>query len=227
MDPKTNEEQIAFLTKENDTLKKFVKESDTKMQELESELESYRAFISKDEFDATIEALESGAEFSALGTVESVSESLTKLEKYEDAATLEEVDTAIATIESYSAAGTVEEVAKAVESVKALEDAGMAVETLIADVETKALEVRESAIQDMSSKFNVSAELMADTLALHEGDLEKTESYLSKFKAVESADTSATVDAVVGATVVESVGTDGKVASESAPTKPSTMLSQF
>lgn len=229
----------AFLTKENETLKTFIRESEQKVADMNMRLETYENFISPDDFEVVASHLESAVAYSELGTLEEVKESVSKLASFEALATLEEIEQAIVMIESYKALGsleelesaklaaesfeglaTVEEVEKALETLATYANCGFTTEDAVAMVENKKAEESALVIAGIASACKVSESIASKTLELHNGDVEATESYLNQFtKTEEKIEVKESVDPLIDAKIEKIV--------ETVTSKSLTMLKDF
>lgn len=82
---------LAFLQKENDTLKTLVKESQSRLSETQGLLATYEAFCDVDMFPEIESRVSIAKEIESLGGLDSVKESVSKLKAYEALGTVEDI----------------------------------------------------------------------------------------------------------------------------------------
>lgn len=121
-----------FLLKENETLKSFVKESQTRLSEAEGALSTYENFISISEFpEVEKNILLANQVKGAYGSFESVEKMAEELANFKQLGTLDEVkasldslNTAAAENSEYSKLGSVDQVKESLELVAKYEEFG-------------------------------------------------------------------------------------------------------
>lgn len=196
------------LEKENEVLKGFVKESETKLTEMQDKLAAYEAIGTPADYQATIdnaisriveanktaEVLEDELNsYRELATIEEVKQTLEALESYTAFASVEEMPKLESLLSAYVVLGTKEQLESKLEALSAYEAVGTVEALLSLKEEAVKLEAekeqlrKESIVTDLASKYNISKELATETLELKQWDESATAEFLSKFKVVESA----------------------------------------
>jgi predicted CoA-binding protein len=247
MSEKLDKTSEAFLQKENETLKAFVKESEEAQAIMAQKLETYESFIDVKDFDTVAEHLEQAVAYTELGTVEEMKEALEKLAAYETLATPEDIEEAIKVIESYKELGTVEEIAESMKTLETyktyatLEELDKAVEALETYAEceftpesAKALVAERKAneakkvLESLTSKFSISESVATSTLELFDGNVEEASKYLEQFvPAVESIDYEKPEGEKSDESIDPVIGEEIDPVTESEKTTRVTMLGKF
>lgn len=219
--------QVTFLTKENDTLKKFVKEGDTKLSAAVEELSVFKEFISTEDFAEVEQIVAEASELKNIGTLEEIKESVALLESYVACGKVLEITESLELLAQYKDTATMEELTSTIETLATLPNLDSVKESIAVHVRLTALNmtiesIEESAktaeeaertamVESLATKYSLTSEAVIATLDLHQWDLATSESFIQVLNPSsvkkESDEKKPVTDLLVGKSVTESVET--------------------